>query len=185
VGPATLIKRPALVDITDLAGEAADSPRPRPAQGVVRIIGKTMSGARVLKLDWLAAHAFGGGQPHDRKLRPRVWLPGARAPRHRATSPWAKPCRSARGTRGCASPGDAGWLAGRGWPFLSGVPRRKRRCSRRFLWSGACSRPTTAHLRRSLGAATENLAYSASSGSACTPTTPYRDPVPDFRRCTP
>jgi len=83
-----------LVDITDLP----EKPRIRAARGRNRAwcasIGKTMRGARVFELDWLAAHAFAAASA-DRSWRPG---PGSGAPGSSppGTSP-GEPCRAARG----------------------------------------------------------------------------------------
>src|SRR2546421_4883888 len=64
-----------LVDITDLP----EKPRIRSAaaaQGVVRIDWEEESRSACFELDWLAAHAFGGGERRP-ELAQRVWLGGA------------------------------------------------------------------------------------------------------------
>src|ERR1700686_4889349 len=92
-----------LIDITDLP----EKPRIRSAaaaKGVVRIDWEDDSRGACFELDWLAAHAFRGGQPRpDPNWRPGR---GSRAPGSSppGTSPGRALPRRAR-TRGCASPG--------------------------------------------------------------------------------
>src|SRR2546423_11363689 len=64
-----------LVDITDLP----EKPRIRSAaaaNGVVRIDWEDDSRSACFELDWLAAHACGGGRSRP-ELAPRTWLEGA------------------------------------------------------------------------------------------------------------
>jgi [2-(trimethylamino)ethyl]phosphonate dioxygenase len=67
-----------LVDITDLPEE----PRIRSAaaaKGVVRVDWEDDSRGACFELDWLAAHAFGGGQPHNETALLRRKLAAAQA----------------------------------------------------------------------------------------------------------
>jgi len=168
-----------LVDITDLP----EKPRIRAAaaaQGVVRIDWEDDERGACFELDWLAAHAFGGGQRRP-ELAPRTWLGGAGLLATRTSPGRALPRRRGDSrvrltwlTRCCRTAGLPEWRAGAGNGAARGdsFGRARARDQLRLTFD-VRSVPQP-----------ENLAYT-DLGLGLHTDNPYRDPVRDFRRCTP
>src|ERR1700687_5124830 len=165
-----------LVDITDLP----EKPRIRAAaaaNGVVRIDWEDDARGACFELDWLAAHAFGGGQPRP-ELAPRAWLAGAGLV---ATPDFA-------GTSLAEAREDSRvrltWLTRLlqdGLAFLSGVPAQETALLETMPLVGRVLE-TNYGLTFDVRSVPqpENLAYS-DLGLGLHTDNPYRDPVPGFQ----
>jgi len=143
---------------------------------VVRIDWEDDERGACFELDWLAAHAFGGGQ------RDRSWRPGvARGAGLLATRDFrlGEPCRGARGLAGAphlvdaAAAGRAGlpeWRAGAGKRrLLEAIPLVGRVLETNYGLTfdvRSVPQPRTSPIPIRLGLHTDN---------------PYRDPVPGFQ----
>src|SRR6195256_3079368 len=165
-----------LVDITDLP----EKPRIRAAaaaQGVVRIDWEDDERGACFELDWLAAHAFGGGQRRP-ELAPRAWLGGAGL---LATGDfaWASLAEARGDSRVRLT-----WLTRLlqdGLAFLSGVPAQETALLEAMPLVGRVLE-TNYGLTFDVRSVPqpENLAYS-DLGLGLHTDNPYREPVPGFQ----
>jgi gamma-butyrobetaine dioxygenase len=165
-----------LVDITDLP----EKPRIRAAaaaQGVVRIDWEGDERGACFELDWLAAHAFGGGQRRP-ELAPRAWLGGAGLLATRDFA-WASLAEARGDSRVRLT-----WLTRLlqdGLAFLSGVPAQETALLEAIPLVGRVLE-TNYGLTFDVRSVPqpENLAYS-DLGLGLHTDNPYRDPVPGFQ----
>src|SRR5882672_12960514 len=165
-----------LVDITDLP----EKPRIRAAaaaQGVVRIDWEDDERGACFELDWLAAHAFGGGQRRP-ELAPRVWLGGAGLLATRDFA-WASLAEARGDSRVRLT-----WLTRLlqdGLAFLSGVPAQETALLEAIPLVGRVLE-TNYGLTFDVRSVPqpENLAYS-DLGLGLHTDNPYREPVPGFQ----
>ena len=165
-----------LVDITDLP----EKPRIRAAaaaQGVVRIDWEDDERGACFELDWLAAHAFGGGQRRP-ELAPRAWLGGAGLLATRDFA-WASLAEARADSRVRLT-----WLMRLlqdGLAFLSGVPAQETALLEAMPLVGRVLE-TNYGLTFDVRSVPqpENLAYS-DLGLGLHTDNPYRDPVPGFQ----
>src|SRR6266480_4550328 len=165
-----------LVDITDLP----EKPRIRSAaaaRGVVRIDWEEESRSACFELDWLAAHAFGGGQRRP-ELAPRAWLGGAGLLATRDFA-WASLAEAREDSRARLT-----WLTRLlqdGLAFLSGVPAQETALLEAMPLVGRVLE-TNYGLTFEVRSVPqpENLAYS-DLGLGLHTDNPYRDPVPGFQ----
>ncbi len=165
-----------LVDITDLP----EKPRIRSAaaaQGVVRIDWEEESQSACFELDWLAAHAFGGGERRP-ELAHRVWLGGAGLLATRDFA-WVSLAEAREDPRARLT-----WLTRLlqdGLAFLSGVPAQETALLEAIPVVGRVLE-TNYGLTFEVRSVPqpENLAYS-DLGLGLHTDNPYRDPVPGFQ----
>ena len=165
-----------LVDITDLP----EKPRIRSvaaAEGVVRIDWEDDSPGACFELDWLAAHACGGGQRRP-ELSLRPWLGGAGLVATRDFA-WASLAEAREDSRVRLA-----WLTRLlqdGLAFLSGVPAQDTALLGAMPLVGRVLE-TNYGLTFDVRSVPqpENLAYS-DLGLGLHTDNPYRDPVPGFQ----
>jgi len=165
-----------LVDITDLP----EKPRIRSAaaaNGVVRIDWEDDSRSACFELDWLAAHACGGGRSRP-ELAPRTWLEGAGLIATRDFA-WASLAAARADSRARLT-----WLTRLlqdGLAFLSGVPVQETALLEAMPVVGRVLE-TNYGLTFDVRSVPqpENLAYS-DLGLGLHTDNPYRDPVPGFQ----
>jgi len=106
---------------------------------VVCIDWEDESRSACFELEWLAAHAFGGGEREPSWRRGRGSKAASSCTRDFA---WASLAAAREDSRARLT-----WLTRLlqdGLAFLSGVPAQETALLEAMLWSGACSRPTTA-----------------------------------------
>ena len=165
-----------LVDITDLP----EKPRIRSAaaeKGLVRIDWEGDSRGACFELDWLAAHAFGGGERRA-ELAPRAWLEGGGLLATRDFA-WASLAEARADSRVRLT-----WLMRLlqdGLAFLSGVPAQETALLEAMPLVGRVLE-TNYGLTFDVRSVPqpENLAYS-DLGLGLHTDNPYRDPVPGFQ----
>jgi gamma-butyrobetaine dioxygenase len=165
-----------LIDITDLP----EKPRIRSVatvKGVVRIDWEDDSPDAYFELDWLAAHACGGGQRRP-ELALRPWLGGAGLVATRDFA-WARLAEARQDSRVRLT-----WLTRLlqdGLAFLSGVPAQETALLEAMPLVGRVLE-TNYGLTFDVRSVPqpENLAYS-DLGLGLHTDNPYRDPVPGFQ----
>ncbi len=165
-----------LIDITDLP----EKPRIRSAaaaNGVVRIDWEDESRSACFELEWLAAHAFGGGERRA-ELAPRAWLEGGGLLASRDFA-WASLAAAREDSRARLT-----WLTRLlqdGLAFLSGVPAQETALLEAMPLVGRVLE-TNYGLTFDVRSVPqpENLAYS-DLGLGLHTDNPYRDPVPGFQ----